>query len=113
MKLSHKSITLAAIVVALVCAATASASVTRTIKVKDNSFSKTSITISKNDKIKFAWQNTDNDHNVKRKSGPASVSSKTEDGSYVYTKKFTTAGTYSLHCSLHASQMKLSVIVKK
>src|SRR4029079_6415176 len=119
MKPLLKYISLLATIAALAIAGTASAShdattaATQTVQVRDNSFSLASITIAKNDKIKFAWQNTDNDHNVKRKSGPAGVRSETEDGNYVYTKKFTTTGKYSLHCTIHPTQMKISVTVTK
>jgi plastocyanin len=119
MKLSLKTLLLLVIGAMLALAGTANATheastaATKTVKVSDNSYSRSSITISKNDKIKFAWQNTDNDHNVKTKSGPATVSSETEDGNYTYTKKFTKTGKYSLHCTIHPKSMKLSVTVKK
>lgn len=119
MNRSLKTILLIAIAAALAVASTAGASSTvstastKTVNVRDNSYSRSSITITKNDKIKFAWKNTDNEHNVRKKSGPASVSSNTKDGNYEYTKKFTTAGKYSLHCTIHPSQMKLSVTVSK
>jgi plastocyanin len=119
MKLSLKTLTLLAVGAMLALAGTASAShqagaaTTKTVKVRDNSYSRSSITIAKNDKIKFAWQNTNHDHNVTKKSGPASVHSQTQDGNYTYTKKFTTTGKYSLHCTIHPSQMKLSVTVTK
>jgi plastocyanin len=86
---------------------------TKTVKVSDNSYSRSSITIVKNDKVKFAWQNTDNRHNVRKDSGPASVSSETRSGNYVFTKKFTKSGNYSLFCSRHPDDMQLSVKVKK
>jgi plastocyanin len=89
-----------------------SGSTTPVVNVGDNFYSRSSVSVKKNKKVKFVWVDTDNDHNVTTKSGPTSFHSKTEDGDFSYTKKFTTKGTYKLHCTIHPTKMKVTVKVK-
>ncbi|MGH2906721.1 MAG: cupredoxin domain-containing protein [Solirubrobacterales bacterium] len=86
---------------------------TKSVSVRDNSYSKSSITIHKNDTISFKWKNTGNKHTVTTSSGPSSFSSKLKRGNYSYSHKFTKSGTYSLFCKRHPDTMKLKVTVKK
>jgi plastocyanin len=92
---------------------TGSAAVTKSVKVTDNHWSRSSLTIHKNDKVKWNWQNTDNRHNVHSDSGPATFHSKTKSGDFSYSHKFTRTGTYSLFCSRHPDDMNMTVKVKK
>lgn len=89
--------------------ATAAAAI---VNVGDNFYSRSSVTIKKNKRVKFQWVDTDHDHNVTTKSGPSSFHSKTEDGDFLYSKKFTKKGTYKLHCTIHPDSMKVTVRVK-
>ncbi|MBJ7347894.1 MAG: cupredoxin domain-containing protein [Thermoleophilaceae bacterium] len=84
---------------------------TKSITLNDDFFSPGTLTIAKNDKIKFVWNETSHRHNVTVKSGPRSFHSSTKR-SGTYTKKFTTRGTYKIHCTIHSDKMKLTVKVK-
>lgn len=107
---------LAALVVAAVPAAAdsepAGVAATKSVTVGDNFFSPTSRSIKRNDSIRFSWNGTDNRHNVAVRSGPAKFKSKTRRGSYTYTRKFGTKGTYKLYCTLHPDSMKATVKVR-
>ncbi|MFY9264969.1 MAG: plastocyanin/azurin family copper-binding protein [Solirubrobacterales bacterium] len=94
----------------------ASAGIAKTVNVTigDNFFSPKSVTVKKNDSVRWDWNNTANRHNVRVSSGPSRFSSKTTRGeSYSYTKKFSRTGTYRLYCSRHEDDMKMTVRVKK
>lgn len=91
----------------------ATAAKTSTISVRDNSYSRSSISIKKNGTIKWAWRNTGNSHNVTSgKKNPVSFTSKTKSGSFSFSHKFTKRGTYKIFCSIHPDQMKVTVKVK-
>ncbi|MBI5311428.1 MAG: cupredoxin domain-containing protein [Actinobacteria bacterium] len=92
----------------------ASTAATKVVTVDDNSYSRSSMTIRKNDKIKFNWGSPVNEHNVTSDSSPARFHSRTTSSdSYSYTRKFTKTGTYSLFCGVHPDDMKLKVRVKR
>jgi plastocyanin len=95
-------------------AAGAFAATTHTISVRDDSFSKSSITIPRKDTITWKWRRTSDDHNVKtRKSSPVNFASATRSGSFSYSHKFNKTGTYKIYCSIHPSDMKLTVKVTR
>ena len=98
---------------ALAFASASAASVTKTVNVRDDSFSRSSLTIHKGDKVKFAWQDTSDKHNVTVDSGPSDFNSKTKRGNYTYTHTFGKTGTYTLHCTIHPESMIIKVKVKK
>jgi plastocyanin len=82
---------------------------TKTVAVKDNFFSPKSISISKGTKVTWKWRGTAF-HNVTVKKGPQKFHSKTiSSGSYSHT--FKTAGTYTLVCTVHLPNMKMTVKV--
>lgn len=82
---------------------------TRTVGVEDDFFSSSSLTISKGTRVKFVWRGSDK-HNVVTKSGPAKFQSPLQKkGTFKY--KFRKRGTYSLLCTVHAPDMKMSVKV--
>jgi plastocyanin len=92
----------------------ANAATTRIVTIEDNSYSRSSLKLRKNDTIVFKWGRPRNRHNVTSDSGPATFHSKTtsRDG-YRYTHKFTRTGTYALLCTQHPSEMQLTVKVKR
>jgi plastocyanin len=92
---------------------TAETAATRTITVTDNSYSRSSLRITKNDTVTWKWDDTANKHNVTVDSGPVDFHSKTRSGSYEYSRKFRTTGTYRLICTRHPDDMKLKLTVKK
>lgn len=90
------------------------ASSNHTISVRDDSYSRSSITVRRGDKIVWKWRGTDDDHNVTSGSGnPVAFKSKTEDGGYSYSHRFSKTGTYTIYCSIHPSLMRVKVKVKR
>lgn len=90
----------------------AGAAATKNVTVGDNFFSPSSVSIKRNDSVRFRWNGTSRRHNVSVRSGPVKFKSKTKRGSYTYTRKFGTKGTYKLYCTLHPDSMKATVRVR-
>lgn len=107
---------------------------TSTVKVADDYYSPTSLTIKKNDQIKWSWDSANtNPHNVVLKKGPKGVKlgckttgkdayssliskcNKSSTGStgIKFKKKFDVKGTYNFICTIHPTIMQLDVKVKK
>ncbi len=84
--------------------AVADAASTKTVKLKGVQFSPRSVTIKKNDRVKFKWAG--GTHNL---IGPKANVSPRSSGST--TIKFTKKGSYKYICSLHAN-MTVTVKVK-
>jgi plastocyanin len=83
---------------------------TKSVQVKDNKFVAKSITVSKGTTVKWVWDGKA-PHNVKVTKGPAKFASTTQvKGSY--SKKLTKKGTYTILCTIHAPDMKMTVRVK-
>jgi plastocyanin len=72
---------------------------TKTVSLKDNSFSPKSLTISSGTKVKWVWKGS-NPHNVTVTRGPKKFASPTKT-SGSYTKVFHTKGTYTIVCTIH------------
>lgn len=107
----RKPIALAAAVATAGLAATAAIpafAATRTITLKDNLFSPSSVTVKKNTVVKWVWKGKA-PHNVTVKSGPVKFHSPLKmNGSY--TKKMTRKGTYRIVCTIHPGMnLKLRV----
>lgn len=104
------------------------------VKVGDDFFDPTTLTVKKNDKVKFAWDASNtNSHNVTLKKGPKGVKlgcktsgkdafspliskcNKSSTGAIgiKFSKKFDVAGKYDFICTIHPDVMKLTVTVKK
>ena len=82
---------------------------TKTVKVSDNKFSASTVTISKGSKVKWTWSGK-NKHNVYQIGGPGHFHSPTHQGSGTFTHTFTKKGTYTFQCTYHADQnMKVKV----
>lgn len=105
-----------------------------TVKVADDFFSPTTLSIKKNDQVKWAWDSSNSDsHNVVLTKGPKGVKlgckTKGEDAfspliskcnksgtgaiGIKFKKKFDVSGTYDFICTIHPTVMKLTVKVKK
>jgi plastocyanin len=72
------------------------------VKVGDDFFDPTSVTIAKGAKVTFKWIGTDK-HNVTKKKGPGKsfASETTSQTGFKYTHKFKKAGTYKIICTVH------------
>jgi plastocyanin len=83
---------------------------TKTVNVRDNRFDPSSLTVTAGTTVKWVW-NGKAPHNVKITKGPATFASTTQTkGSF--SKKLTKKGTYSIVCTIHAPNMKMTVKVK-
>jgi plastocyanin len=83
----------------------------KTVKVADDFYSPTSLSVSSGTKVKFNWVGN-HKHNVVKKKGPGgSFSSVPTSAQGVnFTHKFSKAGTYKIICTIHPEmKMKISV----
>src|ERR1700755_2034575 len=112
----HKPLVAAAACIAAAVSAAAfaipalAASKTPTVKVADNKFEPTSITVKKGTTVRFTWVGHA-PHNVTVTKGPVKFHSDTQT-SGTFKRKLTRAGTYSIVCTIHAPGMKFKIKVK-
>ena len=97
-----------------VLAATALAA-TKTVKVGDNWFLRSSgtptVTVKKNDIVRWTWVG-DSAHNVVVTKGPVKFSSPVKN-SGAYRKKMTRRGTYIIVCTIHGKRdQSMKLVVK-
>jgi plastocyanin len=101
--------------------ASSSAAKPKLVTVNDFFFAPSSVTIDKGGSVKWLWSAANTaPHDVHLKSGPEGLKQK---GSYStrttavtdaeLKKSFPTAGTYKFICTIHPTEMKLTVVVKK
>jgi plastocyanin len=85
-----------------VCAALAipAFAATKTVRVDDDFFSPRTVTVKRNDTVKWRWVG-ENPHNVKATKGPARFSSGSPKTSGTYSRKMTKRGTYRIVCVVH------------
>lgn len=83
---------------------------TKRVSVGDDFFGPTSLTVSKNTKVKWVWTG-DDPHNVSVQSGPVSFRSPLQE-SGTYKRKMTKKGVYQLLCTVHAPDMKMTLTVR-
>jgi plastocyanin len=88
-----------------------------TVKVNDDFFAPTKVTIHEGSAVKWVWGPDIDVHNVTLASGPKGVTKKqftSVSGStaLIFKRTFTVPGTYKFICTIHA-MMKMTVIVKK
>lgn len=79
-----------------------------TVKVKDDVFVKSSVTIEKGETVKWVWKGDDR-HNVFQVGGPGHFHSPTQTKG-TFTHRFRKAGTYRFQCTYH-TPMKMTVKV--
>jgi plastocyanin len=93
--------------------------VVKKVKVADDFFSPTKLTIKVGDKVNFVWSPTNiNVHNVTLVSGPKGVNRKqftSLDGStsFHFQRTFTVPGKYHFQCTIHPTMMNTFITVKK
>jgi plastocyanin len=81
---------------ALAAGPTAHAATTTTVTLKDISFTKPTVKISRGASVTWVWKDAPTPHNVTF----ANRHSKTQQNGR-YTLKFAKAGTYNYHCTIH------------
>ncbi len=82
---------------------------TKTVSVKNNSFSPTTVSIKKGSKVAWKWTQGGVPHNVTPAGGGSGSKTSSKKG-YTFTKTFTKTGTFRYVCTIHSS-MKMSVKV--
>jgi plastocyanin len=93
----------------------------KVVEVADFYFGPEDVTLKEGGSINWKWASTNTQpHDVHLKSGPKGLKSK---GSYStkttavsnaqFKKTFTTPGTYKFICTIHPTQMRMTVTVKK
>jgi plastocyanin len=101
--------------------ASASAAKPKLVTVNDFYFGPSSVNVNKGGSVKWVWSSANTyPHDVHLKSGPQGLKQK---GTYStkttavtgaeFKKSFPTAGTYHFICTIHPTEMKLTVVVKK
>jgi len=93
---------------AAVAVGPAQAGSTKTVSVKNNAFSPTSVSIHKGDKVTWKWTQGGVPHNVTPASGSGSKTSSKKG--FTFSKTFSKKGTFKYHCTIH-SNMKVTVKV--
>jgi plastocyanin len=86
----------------------AQAGSSKTVSVKNNSFSPTSVSIKKGGKVTWKWTQGGVPHNVTPASGSGSATSSKKG--FTFSKTFSKKGTFKYHCTIHSS-MKMTVKV--
>jgi len=97
-------------VVAAIAVVPAHAAGSKTVAVKNNAFSPTTVNVHKGDKVVFKWTQGGVPHNVTPTSGAAGSATSSKKG-FTFAKKFSKAGTFKYICTIHPSQMKVTVKV--
>jgi plastocyanin len=81
----------------------------KTVSVKNNAFSPTTVSIKKGDKVTWKWTQGGVPHNVTPANGNPGSKTSSKKG-FTFTKTFTKAGTFKYVCTIH-SNMKMTVRV--
>lgn len=77
------------------------------------------VRVRKGGKVRWDWQPDFDVHNVTLKKGPRGVdkskfrSQTTASSSYNFTKRFKKAGKYHFYCTIHPTEMQMTVRVKR
>ena len=84
-----------------------------TVSLGDNFFAPSSKTIGAGAKVSFNWTGRRR-HNVTKGSGPGAffASTTTKRRGIHFAKRFNKRGTYRLYCSIHPTQMRMTLKVR-
>lgn len=112
------AITASAAAIPEVATASAERGRSPTIRVSDNEYSKSKLTLDRGTKVDFEWDpGNSNPHTVTLRRGPNGVSkkrfrSKTGEPDVEFSPKFKTPGTYEFLCVIHPDEMQLKVEIR-
>ena len=98
-----------ALAVAAAAAVPATAATTKSVTLKNIDISKKTVSIHRGDSVRWLFRDAPTPHNV-TSSGAKRFKSSSSMTSGSYTVKFTKAGTYRYHCTIHPS-MQGKVVV--
>jgi plastocyanin len=101
--------------------ASASTAKSALVTVNDFYFGPDAVTIRQGGKVKWVWSSANTyPHDVHLKKGPKGMKEKTTYSTRTtavtdaeFKKTFTTPGTYHFICTIHPTEMHLTVVVKK
>jgi plastocyanin len=96
--------------VAAIAVVPAHAAASKTVAVKNNAFAPSTVKVHKGDKVVFKWTQGGVAHNVTPTSGAAGSATSSKKG-FTFAKTFAKAGTFKYICTIHPSQMKVTVKV--
>jgi plastocyanin len=83
-------------------------------QISSNFFAPGKLTVKQGDRVRFVWDEFSFDaHDVNVKKGPAKFHSPLQAGGTWTTKKLKKLGRYSLFCSQHPEEMRMTLTVKK
>jgi plastocyanin len=83
-------------------------------QIASNFFAPGKLTVKQGDKVRFTWDEFGFEaHDVNVRKGPAKFHSPLQAGGTWSTKKLTKPGRYSLYCSQHPEEMRMTLTVKK
>ena len=93
----------------------------KVIEVADFFFAPSTVTIGKGGKVKWVWATTNvESHDVHLKQGPKGLKQKatystktTAVTNATFVKAFPTPGSYRFICTIHPTQMHMTIVVKK
>lgn len=89
----------------------------KTVKIGDNYYSPSKLTVNKGSTVTWKWPDTTGDtHDVTLKSGPKGVkkfASEQAGSFYSFKQKLAKPGTYKIICTLHEQEMKMTITVRK
>jgi plastocyanin len=105
-----RKLAVAAVAAFAVAVVPAHAASSKTVAVKNNSFSPSSVSIRKGDKVVFKWTQGGVPHNVTPAKGGNGSATSSKKG-FTFSKTFTSAGTFNYVCTIH-SNMKVAVKVR-
>ena len=84
------------------------------VQISSNFFAPGKLAVNQGDKVRFVWDDFSFDaHDVNVKKGPAKFHSPLQAGGRWTTKRLKKTGRYSLFCSQHPEEMRMTLTVKK
>jgi plastocyanin len=87
---------------------------TAKVQISSNFYAPFKLTVKKNAKVRFVWDDFSFEaHDVNVKKGPAKFHSPLQAGGTWTTKKLKKPGKYTLFCSQHPEEMRMTLTVKK
>jgi plastocyanin len=89
----------------------AQAGSSKTVSVKNNSFSPGTVKIKKGGKVVWKWTQGGVPHNVTPIKGGRASRTSSRKG-FTYSRTFAKKGTYRFECTIHPGQMRLTVKVR-
>jgi len=103
------AVAVAASLATAVAVVPAQAGATKTVSVKNNSFSPSTVSIKKGGKVTWKWTQGGVPHNVTPAKGGKGSATSSKKG-FTFSKTFSKAGAFKYVCTIHSS-MKMTVKV--